>query len=97
MLLSIGQCVTLQSWISLGNTCQVYQMLLCNFHCAPNRNNPSKGAPGHDPLHKVRPLVEMCQRNFHLKYRPEKCLSFNEGCCGFSGRFKFLTYNKDKP
>ena len=74
-----------------------YQMPLSHFHCAPNRNNPPKGAPGHDPLHKVRPLVEMCQRNFHLKYRPGKCLSFDEGSCGFCRRVKFLTYNKDKP
>ena len=74
-----------------------YQMLLSNFHCAPDSSNPLKGTPGHDPLHKIRPLVNMCQNNFHLKYRPGKCLSFDEGCCGFHGRVKFLTYNKDKP
>ena len=74
-----------------------YQMLLSNFHCAPDSNNPPKGTPGHDPLHKIRPLVNKCQNNFHLKYRPGKCLSFDEGCCGFRGRVKFLTYNKDKP
>ena len=74
-----------------------YQMLLSNFHCAPDSNNPPKGVPGHDPLHKIRPLVKMCQQNFHLKYRPGKCLSFDEGCCGFRGRVNFLTYNKDKP
>ena len=39
----------------------------------------------------------MCQNNFHLKYRPGKCLSFDEGCCGFHGRVKFLTHNKNKP
>ena len=37
------------------------------------------------------------QKEFSLKYRPGKCLSFNQGCCGFRGRVNFLTYNKDKP
>ena len=45
-------------------------MLISNFHCAPNSQNPPKGSPGHDPLHKIRLLVRMCQDNFHLKYRP---------------------------
>ena len=39
----------------------------------------------------------MCQDNFHLKYRPRRFLSLDEGSCGFRGRVKFLTYNKDKP
>ena len=74
-----------------------YQMILSNFHCAPDYNNPQKGSPGHDPLHKIRPVIAMCQKNFHLKYRPGKCLSFDEGSCGFRGHLNFLTYNKDKP
>ena len=74
-----------------------YQMLLSNFHCAPNTHNPPRGWPGHDPLHKIRPLMTMCQENFHLKYRPGRCLSVDEGGCGFRGRVQFLTYNKDKP
>ena len=74
-----------------------YQMLISNFHCAPDFPNPPNGRPGHDPLHKIRPLVKMCQDNFHLKYRPGRLLSLDEGSCGFRGRVKFLTYNKDKP
>ena len=41
-----------------------YQMLISNIHCAPNSQNPPKGSPGHDPLHKIRPLVRMCPRKF---------------------------------
>ena len=74
-----------------------FQMLLSNFHCAPDYNNPQKGQPGHDPLHKIRPIVNMCKNNFHLKYRPSRFISFDEGSCGFRGRVKWLTYNKDKP
>ena len=75
----------------------LYQMLLSNFHCAPNTCNPPRGQPGHDPLHKIRPLMTMCQENFHLKYSPGRCLSVDEGSCSFLGKVKFLTYNKDKP
>ena len=39
----------------------------------------------------------MCQDNFHLKYRPGRFLSLDEGGCGFRGKVNFLTYNKDKP
>ena len=39
--------------------------------------------------------MTMCQENFHLKYRPGQCLSVYEGGCGFRGKVKFLTYNKD--
>ena len=74
-----------------------YQMLISNFHCAPDFPNPLNGRPGHDPLHKIRPLVKMCQDNFHLKYRPGRFLSLDEGSWRFRGRVKFLTYNKDKP
>ena len=43
-----------------------YQMLISNFHCTPDFPNPPNGRPGHGPLHKIRPLVKMCQDNFHL-------------------------------
>ena len=72
-------------------------MLISNFHCAPESPNPPNGRPGHDPLHKIRPLVKMCQDNFHLKYRPGRFLSLDEGSCGIRGIVKCLTYNKDKP
>ena len=74
-----------------------YQMFLSNFHCAQNTQNPPRGWPGHDPLHKIRPLLGMCQENFYLKYRPGRFLSVDKGSCRFRGRVKFLTHNKDKP
>ena len=66
-----------------------YQMLLSNFHCAPNTRNPPRGRPGHDPLHKIRPLMTMCQENFHLKYRPGRCLSVDEGGAVSAGGYSF--------
>ena len=72
-------------------------MLLSNFHCAPDYNNPHKCQPGHDPLHKIRPIVNMCKENFHLKYSPGRFLSFDKGSSSFRGHVLLLTYNKDKP
>ena len=72
-------------------------MLISNFHCAPDFPDPLNGRPGHNPLHKIKPLVKMYQDNFHLKYRPGRFLSLDEKSCRFRGRVKFLTYNKDKP
>ena len=34
----------------------------------------------------VRPMVDMMQRNFLMKYRPGKELSLDEGMCPFKGR-----------
>ena len=73
-----------------------YQMLLSNFYCTTNSLNPPPRWPGHDPLHKIRPFLTMCQENFHLKYRTGWFLSVDEGGCGFRGKVKFLFYNKDK-
>ena len=41
--------------------------------------------------------MNMCKNNFHLKYRPSRFISFDEGSCRFRGWVKWLTYNKDKP
>ena len=59
--------------------------------------NPSDRQPGHDPLCKIRPFVDMVQRNFLYAYKPSKCLSFDEACCPFKGRVKFRCYNPMKP
>ena len=74
-----------------------YQLLLANFHAASDTINPAKGQPGHDPLHKIRPLVDMCKQNFQLIYRPGRCILLDEGSCPFKGRNSWICYNKDKP
>lgn len=75
----------------------VFQLLLSNIHLANDEDNPRKGRPGHDPLHKVRPFVDMCDKNFATVYRPEKEISFDEGCCPFKGRLSFKVYSPQKP
>ena len=74
-----------------------FQSILWNFHVNDDSQNPSTRQPGHDPLCKIRPFVDMVQRNFLYAYKPSKCLSFDEACCPFKGRVKFRVYNPMKP
>lgn len=75
----------------------IFQLIMGNIHLNDDATNPRKGQPGHDPLHKVRPFIDMCERNFRNIYIPNKELSFDEGCCPFKGRLTFKCYNPSKP
>ena len=74
-----------------------FQLILSNLHLNDDARNPAYRRRGHDPLHKVRPMIEMCNRNFRLVYAPQCDLSFDEGCCPFRGRLRFRCYNPKKP
>ena len=75
-----------------------FQNILWNWRVTdPNTENPNKGQPGHDPLHLVRPIIQMMQRNFKSKYRPGKELSLDESTCPFKGRVRFKCFNPKKP
>ena len=74
-----------------------FQSILWNFHVNDDSHNPPRTHPHHDPLCKIRPFVDMCERNFLYAYKPSKCLSFDEACCPFKGRLRFKVYNPMKP
>jgi hypothetical protein len=75
-----------------------FQNILWNLHVSPSPEvNPPYGEEGHDPLYKVREMVDMMERNFKLKYTPGKILSMDESCCPFKGRVRFRQYLPKKP
>ena len=74
-----------------------FQSVLWNFHVHDDSQNPLRGRPGHDALCKIRPFVDMLERNFMYAYKPSKALSFDEACCPFKGRLCFRVYNPMKP
>ena len=76
-----------------------FQSLLWNFHVNDDSHNPPppRNVPDHDPLCKIRPFVDMLERNFIYAYQPSKSLSFDEACCPFKGRLRFRVYNPMKP
>jgi hypothetical protein len=75
-----------------------FQNILWNLHVSPSPEvNPPYGEEGHDPLYKVREMLDMMGRNFKTKYTPGKIISMDESCCPFKGRVRFLQYMPKKP
>ena len=74
-----------------------FQDILWNFQVVDAKNNPPPGSLNHDPLAKVRPLLEMCQLNFSLWCTPSEYISLNESTMVFKGCVKFLQFNPSKP
>ena len=62
-----------------------------------NNDQVPRNHPNHDPLFKVRPMIDMMERKFRNCHRSGKDLSVDEACCLFKGRFSFKCYNPSKP
>ena len=68
-----------------------------NFHVADNTLNPPKGRPGHDPLGRVRPILDMISLSFPGNFNPRQNMCIDEGMIKFKGRCPFLQYLPAKP
>ena len=55
------------------------------------------GQPDHDPIHKIRPLVNHLHKRFSEVYVPDRGICVDEAICPFKGRTRFRVYMKDKP
>ena len=66
-----------------------FQDILWNLHVSDTTNNPPPGSPNHDPLAKVRPLLQMCQTNFRLRYTPGATISLDESTMAFKGCVRY--------
>ena len=74
-----------------------FTSILSMLHIADNCNYIPFGNPGHDPLFKIRPFIEILQVKFREGLVPEQNLSLDEATCPFKGRIKFRVYNPHKP
>ena len=74
-----------------------FQSILSNFHVADDTQNPPFGQPGHNPLAKLQPMIDMISASFKTAYKPGKNISVDEGCCPWKGRLRFRQYNPCKP
>lgn len=74
-----------------------FQNIYSNFHIADNSKALPKNHRDHDPLHKVRPIMDMIEETFYQSYRSGRDLSFDEGSMPFKGRVSFRCYNPTKP
>ena len=68
-----------------------FEGILSNLHLNDNTQTNA------DPLYKLRPMIDMIDRNFLHVYTPDKNLSVDEASCPFKGRLSFRMYNPRKP
>ena len=73
-----------------------FQMILRNFHITDDSNNPPYKQPGHNPLAKLQPFIDLLSESLDA-YRPGLNISVDEGCCPGKGRLRFCQYNPQKP
>ena len=50
-----------------------------------------------DPLVKLKPFIDMCERNFLYVYKSNKNISVDEPSCKWKGWFSHKVYNLRKP
>ena len=74
-----------------------FQSILSNFQVSNKDLDLPRNDPNHDPLFKVRPMIEMMDRTFLQAYKCGRDFSFDEGCCPYKGRVHFCCYNPSKP
>ena len=55
-----------------------FQSILSNFHVADDTQNPPFGWPGHNPLAKLQPMIDMISASFKTAYKPGKNISVDE-------------------
>ena len=55
-----------------------FKQILRYFHCADSNNYIPRGEEGHDPLYKVRELIDILTDRFKLCYSPGRELSIDE-------------------
>jgi len=58
---------------------------------------PEREDPSYDPLYKVRPLIDLCQRTFRNHLEPGQDLSVDKGMIRYKGRLYFRQYMHKKP
>ena len=74
-----------------------FQAILSNLQISDKSLDLPHNNILHDPLFKVRLMMDMMDRNFTNSYKCGRDLSFDEGCCPYKGRVSFQCYNPAKP
>ena len=74
-----------------------FQSILSNLQVSDSTLDLPCNHPLHDKLFKVRPFLDMMDKNFKQSYKCGRDLSFDEECCPFKGKLKFKCYNPSKP
>ena len=68
-----------------------FECILSNIHISDNTIAST------DPLVKLKPFLDMCDRNFLHVYKSSKNISVDEASCKWKGHFSHKVYNPRKP
>ena len=74
-----------------------FKQILRYFHCADSNGYVPRGEEGHDPLYKLREIIDILTDRFKLCYNPGRELSIDESMIGTKCRVPFLQYMPKKP
>lgn len=74
-----------------------YEKLNQYIHVNNVETDVAADQPGHDKLHKIRPLVNDSSRNFSAQYQPNKNQSVDEAMVAYKGRYSAKQYIPSKP
>ncbi|XP_063216684.1 piggyBac transposable element-derived protein 3-like [Bacillus rossius redtenbacheri] len=88
---------------SLGNTiiqetmsCNRFENIRTNLHFSNNEDTVPSGQPGHDRLHKIRPVINHLNAKF-ASVPMEESLSLDEQLCATKARHYLKQYMPMKP
>ena len=68
-----------------------FECILSNIHLSDNTLAST------DPLVKLKPFIDMCNRNLLHVYKSDKNISVDEASCKWKGHFSHKVYNPRKP
>ena len=68
-----------------------FECIFSNIHLSDNTLAST------DPLVKLKPFIDMCDRNFLHVYKSNKNISVDETSCKWKGQFSHKVYNPRKP
>ena len=74
-----------------------FELISQNLHFHNDTNNPPISDPAHDPLGKIRNVIDKLQVTFRESLCPKKELGLDEAMCAFHGVCKFRAFNPNKP
>ena len=88
---------TQQKFIADAMSVNCFEEILSLLHVNDNAMEAKRGEPGYDRLHKIRPLLQIIQKNVSSCAEPETHMSVDEQMVPFKGHHSLKVYMKNKP
>ena len=82
---------------SVGMSRDRFLAIFTMLHVNDNNTRIPRGQPGHEPTHKIKPILDHLTSQFRQLYTPTETLTIDEAICAFRGRVFFRVYIKGKP